>query len=107
MRKKLNQIQEEFTKATTAKTNLKPDGALTDATAPSELVNAVCHPIRSTEEFLKSSKIYMGAIAMETMTEDQEEGKKCIEIITREEARMDECRDLFEFDDEGELIGLL
>jgi len=64
-------------------------------------------PIRTVEEFRASAAEWDAATRYETSGDDPELLKKAVEVIYREEARMDEARHLFEFDDEGELVGLI
>lgn len=63
-------------------------------------------PIRSVEEYRESASTWEWAMGVSTATDDHEEMKKAESICIQEEKRWDECRYLFDFDDEGDIIGL-
>ena len=63
-------------------------------------------PIRNVEEFRASAAEWEAAMCFSTQSDDWPEVKRANEVCIREERRMDEARHLFEFDEEGELIGL-
>ena len=63
-------------------------------------------PIRTVEEWNDSFKEWNSAQFFGDQSDDVEECKRAAEVQRIEEARWDECEHLFEFDEEGECVGL-
>lgn len=63
-------------------------------------------PIRTVEEYRASFAEWEGAMMVSSATDDPEEMKRADVVCLREEKRWDECNHLFEFDEEGDIIGL-
>lgn len=78
-----------------------PDSAVAAAAPCSPLP-----PIRTVEDFRASANEWKAAMRCSSATDDREEMELANEACILEERRMDEARHLFEFDEEGDLIGL-
>jgi uncharacterized protein YuzE len=63
-------------------------------------------PIRTVEEFRASYAEWESAQFCADQHPDAEERKRAIEAQIVEERRWDECYDLFDYDEEGHIIGL-
>jgi len=63
-------------------------------------------PIRTVEEYRASFAEWEGAMMVSTATDDRDEMRRAEAACIREEKRWDECDHLFEFDEEGDIIGL-
>jgi hypothetical protein len=63
-------------------------------------------PIRTVEAFRASAAEWNAAMQFSTSSDDADEVRRANAVCIREEQRWDECRHLFAFDDEGELVGL-
>lgn len=63
-------------------------------------------PIRTVEEFRASAAVWEAAMCFSTQSDDGPEVNRANEVCIREERRMDEARHLFEFDEEGDLVGM-
>ena len=64
-------------------------------------------PIRTVEEFKASSEEWYAAMACADQSDDPEERRRAVEACIREEKRWDEARDLFAFDEDGNILDLL
>jgi hypothetical protein len=64
------------------------------------------YPIRTVEEFKESAANWEFATMVSTSSDNREEIEKADVICSIEEKRWDECRHLFEFSEDGDLVGL-
>jgi len=63
-------------------------------------------PILSVDQFRQSVDTWMAAESWANATDDSDEQQRAVYVCRREERRWDECRHRFDFDEDGELIGL-
>ena len=63
-------------------------------------------PIRTVDAMKSAAANWEGAMMVSTASDDPDECHRANVALIREERRMDEARHLFEFDEEGNIIGL-
>ena len=63
-------------------------------------------PIRTVDAMKCAAANWEGAMMVWTASDDPDECRRAYVAVIREERRMDEARHLFEFGEEGDLIGL-
>jgi hypothetical protein len=66
----------------------------------------IISPIRTVQDFRASVAEWNTAMQYSTSMNDVVEVRRATEVCIREEKRWEECRHLFAFEEEGELIGL-
>lgn len=63
-------------------------------------------PIRTVEEFKQSYNLWTGATQISTSSDDREQIARAHAVCYREEQKWEECRRFFDFDADGNIIGL-